>query len=286
LRSGDGGLKEIRYFYTMILFPNCKINLGLHVVSKRTDGFHNIETIFYPVPFYDALEIIRASDDVFDFHATGLAIPGENGHNLCARAFKLLQPAFKLPMVKMHLHKVIPMGAGLGGGSSDGAFTLKLLNQLFDLGQDKEQLMFFARELGSDCSFFIENRPLFAYERGDRFESTQIDLSGLTLLLVFPGLHVSTAEAYSEVVPVKPEKSLKELMKLPVEQWKDLLVNDFERPVFKKRPVIGEIKQKLYDAGALYASMSGSGSAVYGLFSGTPAVGSAFAGYKTVVLQI
>jgi len=270
----------------MILFPNCKINLGLHVVSKRDDGFHNLETVFYPVPLYDALEVICANDNVFAFNSSGLAIPGDAEHNLCARAFKLLQPAFKLPMVKMHLHKVIPMGAGLGGGSSDGAFTLKLLNQLFDLGQDKEQLMFFARELGSDCSFFIENRPLFAHERGDRFESTQIDLSGLTLLLVFPGLHVSTAEAYAAVVPVKPEKSLKELMNCPVGQWKEILVNDFEKSVFKKRPVIGEIKQKLYDAGALYASMSGSGSAVYGLFSGTPAVGSALAGYKIVVLQL
>ena len=270
----------------MILFPNCKINLGLHVVRKRDDGFHNLETVFYPVPLYDALEIIRASDDAFNFNSSGLAIPGDAEHNLCTRAFILLQQAFKLPMVKMHLHKVIPMGAGLGGGSSDGAFTLKLLNQLFDLGQDKQQLMCFARKLGSDCSFFIENHPLFAYDRGDQFESTQVDLSGLTLLLVFPGLHVSTAAAYSAVLPVKPEKPLKELIKLPIEQWKEVLVNDFEKPVFKKHPAIGEIKHKLYDAGARYASMSGSGSAVYGLFSGIPAVGNAFDGYKILILQL
>jgi 4-diphosphocytidyl-2-C-methyl-D-erythritol kinase len=265
----------------MIYFPNCKINLGLNIVGKRPDGYHNLETIFVPVPMHDVVEIISADDGIFSFQSTGLPIPGEVETNLCIKAFRLLQSEYLLPEVNMHLHKVIPLGAGLGGGSADGAFTLRLVNEYFNLLLDTDQLKSYARVLGSDCSFFIENRALYAFERGDRFEPISLDLAGFTLLLVVPGVHVSTAEAYPAVIPAKPVNSLKELVLLPVELWKDKVTNDFEEPVFKRFPVIGEIKQKLYDAGAAYASMSGSGSAVYGLFNKPPEVGDVFRGMYT-----
>ncbi|MCX6268051.1 MAG: 4-(cytidine 5'-diphospho)-2-C-methyl-D-erythritol kinase [Bacteroidetes bacterium] len=256
----------------MIQFPNCKINLGLNVVSKRSDGFHNIETVFYPVPLRDALEIIPAGGSHVEFHTSGLEIPGTPDQNLCIRAFHLLQSEFGLPGVKMHLHKVIPMGSGLGGGSSDGAFTLKLLNDLFELRLGNEQLKIYARLLGSDCSFFIENQAHFAFEKGDQLEPVAIDLSGLFLAIVIPHIHVATDEAYRMVVPEMPKQSLRELIQSPLELWKDLVINDFEKPVFEKYPVIGEIKAKLYASGAIYAAMSGSGSAVFGIFKELPAL--------------
>ena len=270
----------------MVLFPHCKINLGLNIVRKRPDGFHDLETVFYPVPWYDALEIIPAADGLFAFNVSGLTIPGKENSNLCIRAFRLLQADHPLPEVKMHLHKVIPMGAGLGGGSSDGAFTLRLLNHLFNLGLSGDQLRGYARNLGSDCAFFISDTALFAHERGDQFEQVTIDLHGMTLLLVFPGIHVATADAYAAVLPAPPKTPLKQLVHLPVDQWKDSITNDFEMAVFKKFPVIGVIKQKLYDTGAVYASMSGSGSAVYGLYPGTPAIGDAFTGFHTEILSL
>ncbi len=270
----------------MILFPHCKINLGLNIVRKRPDGFHDLETVFYPVPWCDALEIIPAADGVFEFNVSGLMIPGKENSNLCIRAFRLLQADHKLAEVKIHLHKVIPMGAGLGGGSSDGAFTLRLINHLFDLGLGGDQLRAYARILGSDCAFFIGDTALFARERGDQFEQVSIDLRGMTLLLVFPGIHVTTAEAYAAVVPAPPGAPLKQLIQLPVGQWKDNITNDFEMSVFNKFPVIGGIKQKLYDTGAVYASMSGSGSAVYGLYRSTPDCGDAFAGFQTETVSL
>ena len=260
----------------MISFPSCKINLGLNVVGKRTDGFHNLETIFFPVPLQDALEIIPAPNRRFQFSSTGLDIPGEQENNLCIKAFNLLRADFKLPPVHMHLHKVIPVGSGLGGGSSDGAVTLKLLNELFSLALDAEKLKNYARLLGSDCAFFIDNKPVFGYERGDSFEPFSVDLAGLFIALVIPPIHVSTAEAYALVVPEIPQRSLKELVRLPVKEWKDCIVNDFEAPITKKYPSIGMIGQKLYQAGALFASMSGSGSAVFGLFEEIPELRSLF----------
>ena len=255
----------------MIDFPNCKINLGLNIVSKRDDGYHNIETEFYPLPLRDALEIIPSSDGLFEFSSSGLPIPGTPESNLCVKAWNLLQEEFGLPAVKMHLHKLIPMGAGLGGGSSDGAFSLKMLNNLFDLGLENGQLMDFARKLGSDCAFFIDNQPCHAFEKGDRFEPIQVDLAGFAVVIAVPGVHVNTALAYSMVTPKFPAREVNELARLPVGNWKDWLVNDFEKPVFEQFPVIGEIKTSMYELGALYAAMSGSGSAVYGIFDVLPA---------------
>jgi 4-diphosphocytidyl-2-C-methyl-D-erythritol kinase len=254
----------------MIQFPNCKINIGLNIVDRRPDGFHNIETVFYPVLLNDVLEIIPAQDGIFHFQSTGLSIPGQPEDNLCVKAYQLLQDEFGLPAVKIHLHKVIPMGSGLGGGSSDGAFTLKLLNELFTLGLDQVKLMSYASLLGSDCAFFIANQPKFAFEKGDHFEPVSIDFSGFYLVLVVPDVRVATAGAYRMVVPCIPEQSLKDLVNLPMDEWKDRVANDFENTVFEKYPVIGKIKQELYAAGAIYASMSGSGSAVYGLFKNLP----------------
>lgn len=254
----------------MIRFPNCKINLGLNVVARRPDGFHNIETIFYPVPLHDALEILPAHDGVFRFHATGLKIPGKVENNLCTKAFHLLQAECGIPAVHMHLHKAIPMGSGLGGGSSDAAGTLEMLNDLFSLGLEGEKLVHYASLLGSDCAFFTRGSAQFATGKGDLMEDVGVDLSGLYLAVVVPDIHVATADAYNMVVPHMPDHSVKEVVKLPLEAWKDMLANDFEKPVFTRFPAIGEVKRMLYDAGAVYASLSGSGSAVFGIFREMP----------------
>jgi 4-diphosphocytidyl-2-C-methyl-D-erythritol kinase len=250
----------------MLIFPNSKINLGLNVIEKRPDGYHNIETVFYPVGLSDALEIIIADDGKFSFSHTGLPVDGTPDENLCTRAYRLLSLDFSLPPVKIHLHKVIPIGAGLGGGSSDGACTIRLLNKLFELGLSADGMMNYARRLGSDCAFFIETKPVFAFEKGDVFEPVRVDLSSYTLLIIVPPIQVTTAKAYSRVIPVKAEISLKEILSLPVPHWRDQLQNDFEMIVFPEHPEVQRIKAKLYDLGALYASMSGSGSAVFGIF--------------------
>lgn len=262
----------------MITFPNCKINLGLNVVGKRPDGFHDIETVFYPVPLYDVLEIVPAVDGKFAFTSSGIEIPGGTEDNLCMKAYRMLETGYGMPPVAMHLHKVIPMGSGLGGGSADGAFALKMLDELFELNLGTDLLGDLARNLGSDCAFFIQNRPCFACERGDRFSPVTVDLSGLFIAIVIPGLHISTPEAYGMVKPHPPARPLTDLMQLPVEQWKGSVVNDFEDPIVRRFPVIGEIRDQLYRSGAVYASMSGSGSAVYGLFREKPDMGR-FGGY-------
>ncbi len=262
----------------MILFPNCKINLGLNIISKRPDGYHDLETVFYPVPLNDALEIIPATDGLFEFHTSGLKIPGDEGQNLCIKAFRLLQAEYQLPEVKIHLHKVIPMGAGLGGGSSDGTFTLRLLNELFEIELSNDILRDYASRLGSDCPFFIEKQPVFASGRGYRFAPCNIDLKGYFLVIVKPDIHVATADAYAMISPEQPINQLSMVISQPIESWKDELHNDFEKPVFAKYPAIGEIRQKLYDAGAVYAAMSGSGSAVYGLFTDIPSLENLFPG--------
>ena len=255
----------------MIVFPNCKINLGLHILRKRADGYHDLETVFYPVRFTDILELIpdrETSGGPVHYSQTGLQIQGEAADNLCVKAYHLLKKDFpELPPVKMHLHKVIPTGAGLGGGSSDAAFTIRLLNDYFKLGLSKEQLLQYALVLGSDCPFFILNKPAFATGRGELLEPVTTDLTSYTLVIVNPGIHVPTAKAFAGIRPALPEKSLKEIIAQPVSSWADELVNDFEKPIFYQYPEIAAIKDELYRAGAVYASMSGSGSTVYGLFS-------------------
>ncbi len=250
----------------MIFFPNAKINLGLFVTGKRVDGFHNIETIFYPIPLRDALEMIHSPDGKFRFSTSGIPVPGKPEENLLVKAWLMLQNEFGLPEVHIHLHKIIPMGAGLGGGSSDAAYAIRLINQLFNLGLSNEKMMDHASQLGMDCPFFIKNTPAYARERGDKMEEVKLNLSGKILVIVKPAFHISTAEAYVGIVPAKPDFILKDVIAKPVGQWSDFLKNDFEKIVFGKYPEAETIKGDLYKKGAEYASMSGSGSAVFGVF--------------------
>lgn len=256
----------------MITFPNCKINLGLNIIRKRPDGFHDLETFFYPIPINDVLEIIPVDDkaaiysDVL-FSATGLAIEGEKESNLCVKAYYSLKSHFpSLQAVQMHLHKRIPIGAGLGGGSADAAFALKILNKTFDLHLTDEQLIEYSDELGSDCPFFIINKPCFATGTGEMLEPVEIDLSRYSLILINPGINIHTGKAFAQVTPSPPHRSIRDIIHSPVSAWKNELINDFETPVFKQHPEISKIKDELYQAGAVYASMSGSGSTVYGIF--------------------
>ncbi|GAC1309116.1 MAG: 4-(cytidine 5'-diphospho)-2-C-methyl-D-erythritol kinase [Mucilaginibacter sp.] len=252
----------------MITFPNAKINIGLNVIERRSDGYHNVETIFYPITIRDALEIVVS--DKLSFQSTGLEIPGRVEDNLCIKGYHLVKKDFDLPPVTIHLHKHIPVGAGLGGGSADAAFFIKLLNQNFDLGLSADQMMGYARQLGADCAFFIQNKPVFAFDKGDEFESIRLDLSDYKIVLVMPPVHISTSEAYGGVKPAPVKDSLMELIYKPVSEWKNYIKNDFEVSVFKNHPVIRGVKAALYEAGALYASMSGSGASVFGIFKDTP----------------
>jgi len=248
----------------MINYPQCKINLGLNVIEKRQDGFHNLETIFYPVSLCDILEIIPS--DKNSFSLSGISIPGNPFSNLVFKAYELLKKDFNLPPVQIHLHKNIPSGAGLGGGSSDAASTIVMLNKIFSLDLSENKMMNYASCLGSDCAFFIANKPMFATGKGDIFQPVNFSLNEYYIILVKPDISVNTADAYSLIKPERKIISPKEIVKNHVEEWKNKLVNDFEKPVFKKFPKIQSIKEKLYELGALYASMSGSGSAVFGLF--------------------
>jgi 4-diphosphocytidyl-2-C-methyl-D-erythritol kinase len=248
----------------MIAFPPCKINLGLNILSKRPDGFHNIDTCFYPVPWTDILEIIPSKELNITF--SGNSIPGRVEENLCLKAYELLKNDFDIEPVEIHLHKIIPIGAGLGGGSSDAAYTLRLLNNVFDLNLSPGQLSKYASQLGSDCSFFTQDKPQLGSGKGEILYDLDITLKGFWLILVKPPIHISTQQAYSSVIPKSPEVSLQETLKLPVARWNGLLGNDFEESVFKLYPEVLEIKNQLYAKGAAYASMSGSGSSVFGLF--------------------
>jgi 4-diphosphocytidyl-2-C-methyl-D-erythritol kinase len=248
----------------MISFPPCKINLGLNIVAKRPDGFHAIETCFYPIPWTDILEIIIS--DKLEFTQTGLSIPGRSEDNLCLRAYEILKKDFDLKPVKIHLHKVIPTGAGLGGGSSDAAHMLRLLNAIFALGLTTDQLRKYAAKLGSDCAFFVEDKPMIGTGRGEVLSEVSLSLNEKFIVLIKPDLHVSTAEAYAGVEPRPAAHAVQDISEGGLLNWKEFLKNDFEDSVFKKYPVIKEIKEKLYLDGALYASMSGSGSSVYGIF--------------------
>lgn len=248
----------------MVTFPHAKINLGLNVTEKRQDGYHNIHACFYPVPLSDALEILPSEQ--FSYTFSGLSIKGEDKDNLCIKAYQLLKKKFDIPPIQMHLHKVIPMGAGLGGGSADAAFVLKSLNALFDLALSEKELMDFAAALGSDCPFFIQDKPVIASERGNIFEPINLSLASYHLVLINPGIFISTPEAYGAIRPKQPIFDLREVLSLPISSWKDRLFNDFEAVVFEKFAEIGAIKTMLYDLGAEYASMTGSGSSVFGLF--------------------
>ncbi|MGN0002543.1 MAG: 4-(cytidine 5'-diphospho)-2-C-methyl-D-erythritol kinase [Sphingobacterium composti] len=247
----------------MISFANAKINIGLSITEKRSDGYHNIETIFYPVKMYDVLEF--GDSDSYSFEALGIDIP-QDGVNLCTKAYQILQNDYTIRPISIKLLKNIPIGAGLGGGSSDAAFVLKALNELNNLGLTEEQLQQYASKLGADCSFFISNKPVFAEGIGTEFSSVDLDLSTYYIVVIKPEIHISTAEAYSNITPRIPKVDMRRAIQLPIQEWKYYITNDFELGIFEKYPLIQELKNKLYEKGALYASMSGSGSSVYGIF--------------------
>ena len=259
----------------MINFPIAKINLGLNVVSKREDGYHNLETVFYPVPIKDALEVFPMEDgfpsDVrCDLKVTNLLIDGDEQKNLVVKAYNMMAQDYDLPRVHVHLYKHIPTQAGMGGGSSDCAYMIRLLNEMFSLGMSDDKMIGYAARLGADCAFFIKAQPAYAEGIGERLQPISIDLSGYKMLVVRPNIPVSTKEAFSLITPQKPMKNCLDIVRQPIETWKDELVNDFEHSVFALHPEIGKLKEIMYDQGAVYAAMSGSGSSVLGLFRDTP----------------
>ena len=252
----------------MRIYPNAKINIGLSVTERRTDGYHNLETVFYPVGLRDVLELNREEGPkrVCYFENTGIAIDCPEDKNLVVRAYKLLASAYDLPAVRVNLFKTIPFGAGLGGGSSDAAYTLKALNEYFELRISEKGLENYASRLGSDCAFFIRNRPAFASGKGDVLEDMALELDEYEIVIVKPDCKVSTAEAYAGISPAKAVFNLRELNLLPLTAWRKQVKNDFETTVFAKYPAIRKVKEELYNRGALYASMTGSGAGVFGIF--------------------
>lgn len=252
----------------MITFPHAKINIGLQVTERRPDGYHNLDTVFYPIPVNDALEVIVHEGADYDcrLHLSGVEIEGDTDNNLVVRAYRLLAADYALPPVDVYLHKHIPTGAGLGGGSADASFMLRMLNEMFALGISTEQLEAYATKLGADCPFFITSTPVYATGIGNEFHPIALDLGGLYLVVVKPDVFVSTKEAYSMVKPEKPAVTLDEKIARPIAEWRDTISNDFEKGIFALHPELEGIKSKLYELGALYAAMSGSGSALFGLF--------------------
>lgn len=254
----------------MVTFPNCKINIGLNIVGKRTDGYHNLETIFYPVQIKDAIEIIDSEfkNDI-SFTSTGKIVNAFDDDNLCVKAYRLLKNDFpQIPSIKMHLHKNIPMGAGLGGGSADASAVLLLLNKKFNLNISQKKLIDYALQLGSDCPFFIINKPCFASGRGEVLEEVNIDLSTYQIMVVNPNIHVNTSEAFASLNQddFSPIDQLQNKIKEDITTWKNVIKNDFEKPIFEKYPELSNIKNILYENGAIYSAMSGSGSTVFGIF--------------------
>ena len=252
----------------MITYPNAKINLGLNIVEKRPDGYHNLETVFYPINLQDALEVnLMEGEEEFSLKVSGVPLEGEPENNLVVKAYRLLKKDYPdMPAIDIHMYKHIPTGAGLGGGSADAAFMIKLLNEKFKLNLSIEKMEEYAAILGADCAFFIQNNPVFASGIGNIFEPIQLSLKGYYLVLVKPDIFVSTKDAFAHITPMQPAQSLKEIIRMPVETWRATMKNDFEESVFQKFPEIAAIKDKLYDLGAIYASMSGSGSSVFGIF--------------------
>lgn len=253
----------------MITFPNAKINLGLDIVERRPDGYHNLETVFFPIPLQDVLEI-NVSDDpnaeACSFTMYNASFDNDNNDNLVVKAYKALATDYPLPKVDISLYKNIPTGAGLGGGSADAAFALKMLNDIAALGLSDEKLEEYAATIGADCAFFIKNKPAFATGIGNILSPTPCNIEGYCIVLVKPDIHISTKEAYSLVIPAHPETRLTEIAEKPVAEWKRLMKNDFERSIFAKHPSMKKIKEELYAMGAVYASMSGSGSSFFGIF--------------------
>ncbi len=253
----------------MITFPNAKINLGLFITEKLPNGYHALETCFYPIPIYDALEAIEAKKT--SFHISGMEIPGDPNQNLILKAYKLLKKDYQLPEIEIHLLKNIPMGAGLGGGSADGAFMLKLISETYQLFLDDIILEDYAAQLGSDCPFFISNEPAIGTGTGIELEPIELSLKGLWFTLIHPGIHISTKEAYEGVTPKSSGIDLKSLIQSrSFEDWKKELKNDFEESIFPQYPELTAIKSNLYKSGAVYSAMSGSGSAMFGLFKAKP----------------
>jgi 4-diphosphocytidyl-2-C-methyl-D-erythritol kinase len=253
----------------VVSFSNCKINLGLNIVSKRNDGFHDLITCFYPINFYDVIEVVTAT--TFEFTSTGIPIYSAIENNLCVKAYTLLKKDFDalIPPVKLHLQKNIPTGAGIGGGSANASYVLKALQQKYNLPISNQALKNYAAQLGSDCPFFIDNTPSIATGRGEILTPFTIDLSTYQILLIFPDVHISTKDAFANIVPQQPALAIDTILQQPIETWKTNLCNDFEKPIFTKYPMLATIKEKLYTSGALYASMSGSGSTLYGIFEKT-----------------
>lgn len=254
----------------MITYPNAKINLGLHITGKRPDGYHNIESVLYPVSLCDELEIVSADDNQFSFVSSGLQIGCDDADNLCVQAYRLLDARFGLPAIKMRLHKIIPSGAGLGGGSADAAFALRMLNNIFNLGLENQALKELSAKLGMDCPFFIDNIPALATGRGDILTPIGINLSGHTICIAVPAIHIATNDAYARVEPRSGYLSPAELTGFSISRWKEKLKNQFEETLFPVYPILDGLKTSFYDSGALYASLSGSGSAVYGIFASPP----------------
>ncbi len=255
----------------MLSFPNAKLNLGLYVTARRPDGYHELETVFLPLPWADVLEVLPApkGQAAPNLTLTGRPIPGDAATNLCIKAYQLVKADFPdLPAAQVHLHKIVPIGAGLGGGSADAAFALRAIGEVFGLGLSTEQLEGYARQLGADCAFFIQNTPRLARGKGDIFEPIELNLSGIPCVVVYPGLHISTVQAFAGIVPRAPAQPLRAALAQPLATWRHTVLNDFEAALAPVYPVLAKIKQQLYNAGATYASLSGSGSAVYGLFAG------------------
>lgn len=284
----------------MVVFPNIKINLGLFVTGTRPDGFHNIESVFYPVPWTESLEVVErgttirnnhlanamVEQDKVRFYAYGIDIPGDAKHNLCIKVYRLLEEWFNLPAVDIHLLKTLPIGAGLGGGSADAAFCLRALKDFFELRISDQEAMELLAKVGSDCPFFWKNQAMFVHGRGERMHPIDLNLKGHYLLVVYPNLAISTKEAYAGMAPKDSPVDLHLLTDLPVDSWREVVHNDFEASLFPKYPQLSGIKEQLYEMGALYASMSGSGSSCYGIFDQEPVKPQAWSGYPSWIGQL
>lgn len=269
----------------MITFPNAKINIGLNVLNKRPDGYHNIESLFYPIPLKDTLEILH-TDGELTFTSSGIVLECDVEKNLVVKAFRLLQRKYTLPNVSIHLHKNIPFGAGLGGGSADAAFALMMIDKMFSLNLTEVELIFYCSQIGADCPFFIKNTPCIAEGIGELLTPCDLDLKGKHLLLIKSGVEVPTVDAYKYVLPYDPNISLRTILKFPVVEWRSSVKNDFEPSVFKQYPSLSALKDELYQMGASYVSMSGSGSSVFGIFDQKPGINLTFVNHFSFYTEL